>query len=291
MQVSRPGASKATIDGGGTGPLPERVEAAAIEIRAVVLDVIGVGQLVPEPGRLVRLHRRPADPLDQQPAEAQRLVADHLGRQPEPRPARQQAVLGIARDAPPAVTRDDCRYVALVTISRSMALTSQPERTNSVASQSSSSGWLGGSPWAPKSSTVFTSPVPKSICQSRLTATRAVSGLAGSTSQRARPSRSGRRRRGQRRKTGRDAGLDPRPGLVVLAADQDVRRRGAGSSSMTIVVGMRSTSSSTLGRARVGSASPARRIAVGGLGRQEALAELRRLAGGPARRGNRARSR
>ena len=55
---------------------------------------------------------------------------------------------------------------------------SQPERMNSTASQSSSSGWLGGSPCAPKSSTVFTRPVPKSICQSRLTATRAVSGFA-----------------------------------------------------------------------------------------------------------------
>ena len=117
-------------------------------------------------------------------------------------------------------------------------MTSQPDRTNSVASQSSSSGWLGGSPWAPKSSTVFTSPVPKSICQSRLTATRAVSGLAGSTSQRARPSRSAFASRGHGADQRRDAGLDPGPGLVVLAADQDVRRRGAGISSMTIVVGI-----------------------------------------------------
>ena len=80
----------------GHRPLPERVEAAAVEARAVVLDVIGVGQLVPEARRLVRLHRRAAGPLDEQPAEPQRLVADHLGRQPEPRPARQQPVLGIA---------------------------------------------------------------------------------------------------------------------------------------------------------------------------------------------------
>ena len=48
-----------------------------------------------------------------------------------------------------------------------------------MASQSSSSGWLGHSPCAPKSSTVLTRPVPKNICQERLTATRAVSGCAG----------------------------------------------------------------------------------------------------------------
>ncbi len=62
----------------------------------MVLDVFGVGQLVPEPGRLVRFHGRAAGSLDQQPGEPKRLVADHLGRQPQPRPARQQAVLGVA---------------------------------------------------------------------------------------------------------------------------------------------------------------------------------------------------
>ena len=41
------------------------------------------------------------------------------------------------------VTREDCRYVADVTISRCIALTSQPVRMNSVASQSSSSGCDG----------------------------------------------------------------------------------------------------------------------------------------------------
>ena len=50
---------------------------------------------------------------------------------------------------------------------------------------------MGGSPWAPKSSSVFTNPVPKNICQSRLTVTRAESGLILETSQRARASRLG----------------------------------------------------------------------------------------------------
>ena len=43
--------------------------------------------------------------------------------------------------------------------------TSQPVRINSVASQSSSSGWDGVSPCEPKSSTVLTIPTPKYICQ------------------------------------------------------------------------------------------------------------------------------
>src|SRR5437762_3502360 len=60
----------------------------------------------------------------------------------------------------------------------------------SAASQSSSSGWLGSSPCEPKSSTVLTSPEPKYICQKRLTDTRAVKGFEGSTSHRAKPSRS-----------------------------------------------------------------------------------------------------
>src|SRR5581483_12385256 len=87
------------------------------------------------------------------------------------------------------VTREDCRYVADVTIRRCMALMSHPVRMNSVASQSSSSGLLGGSPWDPKSSELLTKPVPKYICQYRLTVTRAVNGLAGLTSQRASVSR------------------------------------------------------------------------------------------------------
>ena len=67
--------------------------------------------------------------------------------------------------------------------------TSQPSSRNCTASQSSSSGWLGGSPCEPKSSAVLTMPVPKTWSQNRLTATRAVSGWFGAVSQRASPSR------------------------------------------------------------------------------------------------------
>ena len=70
-----------------------------------------------------------------------------------------------------------------------IAFTSQPVRTNSVASQSSNSGCDGHSPCDPKSSVVFTIPVPKYICQKRFIVTRAVSGLAGSVSHLAKPRR------------------------------------------------------------------------------------------------------
>ena len=50
--------------------------------------------------------------------------------------------------------------------------------TNSIASQSSNSGCVGRSPRKPKSLAVATMPLPKWCCQSRLTITRAVSGLS-----------------------------------------------------------------------------------------------------------------
>src|SRR5436853_303695 len=53
------------------------------------------------------------------------------------------------------VVRDDCRYVALITINFCMALTSHLIRGYSVASQSSNSGWEGWSPCEPKLSVVF----------------------------------------------------------------------------------------------------------------------------------------
>ena len=58
-----------------------------------------------------------------------------------------------------------------------MALIDQPRATNSAASQSSSSGWLGFWPIAPKSSADFTRPSPKWCFQSRLTITRGRRGL------------------------------------------------------------------------------------------------------------------
>ena len=74
-------------------------------------------------------------------------------------------------------------------ISRCIALTLQPRATNSVASQSSSSGWLGAAPAVPKLSGVETIPSPKWSSQIRLTITRAVSGWPGWVSHRANASR------------------------------------------------------------------------------------------------------
>ena len=54
----------------------------------------------------------------------------------------------------------------------------QPRFMNSTASQSSSSGCVGGSPILPKFSSVATMPRPKCFCQRRLTMTRAVSGFS-----------------------------------------------------------------------------------------------------------------
>ena len=103
MQDSREGASKVVICGGGGGPLPEGVEAAAVDLvdAGVGLELgrvaAGVADRLPQPRRLGRLDARPADLLDQQAADEQRLVADRLGVEPEPRPAGQQPVLRVLR--------------------------------------------------------------------------------------------------------------------------------------------------------------------------------------------------
>ena len=78
---------------------------------------------------------------------------------------------------------------------------------NSTASQSSNSGWLGRSPCTPKSSVVFTSPMPKNICQERFTVTRAVSGCPGADNQRASP----------RRLVGASAGKEANPAGTAAA--------------------------------------------------------------------------
>ena len=80
---------------------------------------------------------------------------------------------------------------------------------NSTASQSSSSGCVGQAPCAPKSSGVATIPWPNAEPQSRLTNTRAVSGLSRETTQRARSSRVARRSpRARRPSPSRNAGTD-----------------------------------------------------------------------------------
>ena len=70
-------------------------------------------------------------------------------------------------------------YAADDMMSRCIALTDHPLWMNSTASQSSSSGWVGGSPRVPNSLGVGTSPVPKWCCHSRFAMTRAVRRFSG----------------------------------------------------------------------------------------------------------------
>ena len=82
------------------GPFPERVHAPPIQRVALVLLEIGrvarrVTDRLPNAGRLIRLHARAALLLDQQAAQRQGAVADHLRVEPEPRPSRYQAIVPV----------------------------------------------------------------------------------------------------------------------------------------------------------------------------------------------------
>ncbi len=68
-------------------------------------------------------------------------------------------------------------------------------------------------------------PVPKTSCQKRLTATRAVNGFESSTSHFASPSRLRGREAGSGGQSGRGGRLDTVPRLVVSAPIQDVGKR------------------------------------------------------------------
>ena len=98
-----------------------------------------------------------------------RIAGERLGR----RPRRLPVGVGSSRSAGSA-----CFWL-------------QPSSMKSTASQSSRSRYSGTGDRVPKSSGVSTRPWPKSVCQSRLTATRAVSGERGSTSHFANASRFG----------------------------------------------------------------------------------------------------
>ena len=153
------------------GPLDEHVEAAAVERLAVVLQVearvaVAVADRLPDVRRLVGVHAAAAHLVVHQPADEERVVAELLGVEAEARAAREQAVLGVlARDSRATGARRGGRRPTSRAASRASSCPS-PSRY-SAASQSSSSGWLGGSPCVPKSPLVFTSPMPKNCCQRR----------------------------------------------------------------------------------------------------------------------------
>ena len=149
------------------GPLPQRVHAAAVEILAVALlvllarEALAEGHLVPQADRLIRQHARAADAIVQQ---ARSRPARCRGSTRPAGAAAGRAPAGGSRDRARAAPASPSRPAGRSLTSRSAAAsrgTSQPLRTNSTASQSSSSGCDGGSPWTPKSSCVLTRPVPK----------------------------------------------------------------------------------------------------------------------------------
>ena len=163
------------------GPLPERVEAAAIEFFAVILDVVSVPRRAPSTGPRAdtasRMARRSCSTSSPPIASAwSRTIS---ARQAEPRAAGQQPVLGISLQQLPGWPRTtDDMWRSSRWSSASPSRPSRCARTRSPASRAVPDA-TATRPATPKSSTVFTRPVPKYICQKRFTATRAVSGCRG----------------------------------------------------------------------------------------------------------------
>ena len=125
-----------------------------------------------------------------------------------------------------------------MTISRCSALTSQPVRTNSVASQSSSSGWLGDSPcdaevFARLDEAGAEVHLPEAV-------DRHARGqrVAGSTSQRARPRRLAARLRAAAAARPARRARPSRPACRSRPRTRTNVSRGFGISSMTIAVGI-----------------------------------------------------
>ena len=128
------------------------------------------------------------------PLTASALVADDLGRQPSRGPRASSRFSGSRSRAAPASRATTAGRWREVTISRCIAFTSQPRarRTPSPASRAAPGG-SAARPGRRSPRRVLTRPVPKIHLPERLTATRAVSGCAGSTSHCARPRRLPRR--------------------------------------------------------------------------------------------------
>ena len=80
------------------GSLPVGVEAAAIEAFAFrLLVAFAAREFLPEARGLIRLHRGPADFLDQQSRNGERLIADRFRAEAQARAAREQPVIGVFR--------------------------------------------------------------------------------------------------------------------------------------------------------------------------------------------------
>ena len=130
----------------------------------------GKVQILPISRGLIRLHARAADLAAR---AGRRSPARCRARTPHPAgtaTCRASSRLSGSRCVHLRRTARALPIGALVTISRTMCFTSQPLSTNSQASQSSSAGFTGGSPCAPKSSSTLERPVPKNSFHSRFEA-------------------------------------------------------------------------------------------------------------------------
>ena len=119
-QASPLGASKVLDHRVRGGPLGERVQPAAVAVLALARPSSRARRRSPRWSRRpAAAGRRSGPPIfaESSPRGLQGGVADQLGLEPHARAAGQQHVLRVLREQVPGVTRDDCRYVALVTIS------------------------------------------------------------------------------------------------------------------------------------------------------------------------------
>ena len=169
--------------------LPSGASKASRSASRRVADDPGVDR----PPGLRRGHARATDRRLELAAGGQHGVADLLGVEPLDGSFPEQAVVGIdpLRRGEVALAAHGCLAIGRRGQDQPVQRLELPAaaRRTPLASQSSSSGWLGRSPSRPKSLGVPTRPRPKWYCQTRLTITRVESGLSGRLSQRARASR------------------------------------------------------------------------------------------------------
>ena len=144
-----------------------------------------------------------------------------------------------------------------------MALTSQPVRMNSVASQSSSSGCDGHSPCDAEIFDGLDDAGAEIHLPEAIHGDARQQRIAGIDQPFGEAEAIVRRAGGQRRQRGGNAGLHDFAGLIVCAADQQMRLfRGAGLSAITITVG-KVRSNFSLSARRAASLSQASRSCAG----------------------------
>ena len=173
------------------GPLPVHVNAPSVLAMVGVGNVVAIGKLKVGvvTGRLVGEDARPADVQVDQPRDGQRVVANEFGIEPARRLRGEEPVVGVDIVEFGAEAR-----VLAIRRRHDQQLdhpldvpTAVPEFEGQPVEQLGMEPAIR--PGGPTSSTWLLIPVPKNCFQSRFMNTRAVSGLSGAVSQRARSSR------------------------------------------------------------------------------------------------------